>query len=307
MTPVVGVDGGGTRTRAVIVDHEGRELGRAESRGALASAGTPGAAAAAVSEAVRAAASEAGAALPATGLWAGLAGAGAAAARLAVQKELAGAGLADRVVVGTDAEAAFRDAFGDGPGILLIAGTGSIAWARGPSGEVVRVGGWGERLGDEGSGFAMGRAALRAVVRAEDGRGAATELAARLLSHLGLAGPEQLVSWAEGAGKGDVAALAPIVASVAADGDRAAARIVDETVAELSDHLGAAVERAGPWPRPPELALWGGLLQEGGALAGASERIVAGCGARLVSRPLDPAMGAARLALAQSDGFSAAD
>ena len=128
MSVFIGVDGGGTSTRAVVVDREGHELGRAVAGGAVATSHDPSAAARAVSRAVRDAAEVAGVQLPAAVLWAGLAGAGPKEAREGVTKAILRLRLADQVHVGTDVEAAFHDAFPQGPGMLLIAGTGSIAW-----------------------------------------------------------------------------------------------------------------------------------------------------------------------------------
>lgn len=298
MTLVVGVDGGGTHTRAVVVDREGNELARAEAGPAVVGSSAPGLAVRAVAKAAREAVTAAGGTLPVGALWAGLAGAGAREVRLAVTKELVAADLARSVVVGTDVEAAFHDMFAEGPGVLLIAGTGSIAWARGPDGRTIRVGGWGERLGDEGSGYAIGLAALRAVARATDGRGPSTSLVDAVMERVGAETPRKLIPWAAGAAKGDVAALVPLVSVAASAGDAVAAEILERAVSDLSAHLAAAVERAGPWPEPPELALWGGLLGEGGPLREAVVREAGSYPVRLSDRPVDPAMGAAKLALA---------
>jgi N-acetylglucosamine kinase-like BadF-type ATPase len=247
---------------------------------------------------VRAAAEAAGVPLPLDALWAGLAGAGSEEERRAMSEALSAAGLAAQVSVGTDVEAAFHSAFGSGPGVLLLAGTGSVSWARGPSGETVRVGGWGERLGDEGSGYAIGLKALRAVVRAHDGRGATTRLTAGVLEAVGRDEAEQLVGWIASAEKGDVAALVPVVVSAEAVGDPVAREILVDAAAALRLHLEAILERAGPWPEPPDLVLWGGLLQEEGApLRQAVERLVAELPLRLRPRRLDAALGAAHLAL----------
>lgn len=298
MTLVIGVDGGGTLTRAVIIDERGREISRGGSSGAVVTAGAPEAAAEAVSEAVHTAAERGGVVLPVDGLWAGLAGASLATSRQAVAAELEAAGLAERVVVGTDVEAAFHDAFGQGPGILLIAGTGSIAWARNTTGAVVRVGGWGERLGDEGSGFAIGAAALRAIAQADDGRAPATALRELVLERLSLDRPDGLIGWAATATKGAVAALAPLVSRASAEEDPVAAAILTTAVADLCLHLGTVLERTDPWPEPPELVLWGGLIGDGGPLRGPMTEALAGFSVRLSSGEVDPAMGAAKLALA---------
>lgn len=298
MTLAIGVDGGGTLTRAVLIDGRGTELSRGGSSGAVVTAGAPEAAAKAVSEAVHAAAERGGVALPVGGLWAGLAGASLAAGRQTVAAELEAAGLAERVVVGTDVEAAFHDAFGQGPGILLIAGTGSIAWGRNATGAVVRVGGWGERLGDEGSGFAIGAGALRAIALADDGRGPATALRQLVLEHLSIDRTDGLIGWAATATKGAVAALAPLVSRASTADDPAAAAILATAVADLCLHLDTVLDRTGPWPEPPELVLWGGLIGHGGPLRDAVADAVDAYSVRLSSDDLDPAMGAAKLALA---------
>lgn len=297
MTLVVGVDGGGTRTRAIIVDDRGLELGRAEAPGAVVTVGAPEAAATAVTKAVRAAAERACVDLPAAVLWAGLSGAGHERARLAVTALLDRAALAKRVVIGTDVRAAFEAAFPEGPGILLIAGTGSIAWARTREGKIGRAGGWGQHLGDEGGGYAIGLGAVRGVVRAEDGREGATVMRDDVLRALALDDPTELVPWAASATKAEVAGLVPIVLRAAASGDPAARHLVDEAVRELATHVTAILERLGPWPSPPPLLLWGGLIDERGPLRERLSRELRSIPVDLRSDAIDPTMGAARLAL----------
>jgi len=299
VTFVIGVDGGGTRTRAVIVDSDGHELGRAESAGAVATADDPGSAVAAVRSAVMRAATEARVTLPAAAMWAGLAGAGSVAAELAVSEELDDGSLAERVRVGTDVEAAFHDAFRDGPGVLLIAGTGSIAWARAPDGEVHRIGGWGRHLGDEGSGYKLGSDALRRVTWAEDGRAPATAMRAVLLDSCGVREVEHLIAWIETASKGEVAALAPIIVRSADEGDPAALEVVSDAVASLRGHVRAAVAATGPWRETASLVLWGGLVAEGGALRARVLEGLEELQVGLATREVDPPMGAARLAVAE--------
>lgn len=293
MSWLAGVDGGGTTTRAAVIDAAGRELGRANGRGAVATTRAPADAAAAVAAALRSAARAAGVQGRASVLWAGLAGAGQGSARDGVVAALREMKIAERVIVGTDVEAAFHDAFGDGPGVLLIAGTGSIAWARTPDGEVRRVGGWGALLGDEGSGYAIGLEGLRAVMRAVDGRAPSTSLTSTLPQAAGVAVPDDLVGWIEGASKGDVAALAPRVIGAADRGDPPASRIVAEAVAALVNHVRAAVSEPGT-PVVP----WGGLVADGGPLAGRLREALEAVGYPVSDRHVDPVRGATRLALA---------
>jgi glucosamine kinase len=298
VTFVIGVDGGGTRTRAVLLAADGRELARAEGPGAVVTSDTSEVAARAVSTAVHAAAREAGVTLPAAALWAGLAGAGREPASGRVEAALASAGLADRVHVATDAEAAFHDAFGQGSGVLLIAGTGSIALGRGGAGRWVRAGGWGQRVGDEGSGYAIGEAALRAVMRAHDGRGPSTTLSESVIESCAVASAEDIVGWIERASKGEVAALVPSVAHAAAAGDAAARAILGHAVSELAGHVAAILRRAERWPDPVPLALWGGLLGAGGPLRAATLEALAAHPVDVRDIDLDPPAGAAQMALA---------
>ncbi len=290
---VIGVDGGGTKTRAVAVDESGREVGRAEGGPAIAGARDPLAPARAVAGTVRAAAAAAGITVPVEVVWAALSGAGREAARSAVELELGRLRVATRVCVGTDVEAAFHDAFGAGPGILLIAGTGSIAWGRSESGTEARVGGWGPHIGDEGSAYAIGLEALRRVARDADGRAPETDLREAVLHRLRLSHPEDLVPWAADASKAQIAALAPVVADAA--GDAVAREILAHAVEDLEGHVRTLLETLGPWRQPPGLALGGGLLLPGGPLRAALEEVAGRHRLDLLDRSLDGARGAASL------------
>ncbi len=292
---VIGIDGGGTRTRAVVVDEGGTEVGRAEGGPALAGTLDPLGAAQAVAGVARAAATAAGVQVPVDVLWAGLSGAGREAARRAVERELGRLDLARDVRVGTDVEAAFHDAFSGGPGLLLIAGTGSIAWGRAEGGRAGRVGGWGPRIGDEGSAWALSLDALRRVARGADGRAPRTGLQEAILGHLRLSRPEELVQWVADASKRRVASLAPVVCAAAERGDSAASQILARAVQELEGHALTLLGNLGPWRDPPRVALGGGLLEPGGPLRSAVERALVRHGLRPIDRALDAARGAASL------------
>ncbi len=295
---VVGVDGGGTRTRAVLTDLEGTELARAGGPPSLADPARPELAAEAIHATVSDVLLQAGIEPPVEAVWAGVAGVGREATRSAVEAALARGGLARRVRVGTDVLGAFQDAFGAGPGILVIAGTGSIAWGRGEDGREARVGGWGSLLGDEGSGYAVGLEALRRVARDVDGRGPGTNLRGRILVRLELSDPDDLVPWSTRAAKSEIAALVPVVGDAAAEGDAVAGEILVKAVEELEGHVLTLLENLGPWSHPPALALAGGLLQPGGPLRRGMERVARLHRLPVLERPLDGARGAAALARA---------
>jgi glucosamine kinase len=298
---VIGVDGGGTRTRAVLLGPDGKEKGRTEGWAAVADAQDPGAPAGSVAEVCDAVAKVAGLSLPVDVVWAGLSGAGRQDARAAVEVELSRTGVARDVYVGTDAQAAFQDAFGDGPGVLLVSGTGSIAWGRAEDGREGQVGGWGQHLGDEGSGYRIGLEALRRVARHSDGRARDTVLTERVLQRLGLEGIGELVAWVSQASRAEVAQLTPLVAKTASDGDTVARQVLVRAVDDLENHIRAILEDLGPWSQPPGLALGGGLLGPGGTLRQRVQARLPRHHVKPIDRALDPAMGAAHMGLAAED------
>jgi glucosamine kinase len=295
---VIGVDGGGTRLRAVVLDGTGAELARHETPSVHLTGGSPGMVAVALRGAVEGACRRAAIDLPVDALWAGMAGAGQEPVRAELEDALARAGLAHRVGVGTDVDAAFHDAFGERPGILLMAGTGSIAWGRAEDGRQARVGGWGWLLGDEGSGYAIGLEAMKRVVRSADGRAPATQLSDRLLGRLKLAHAEDLIAWSGTAPRRAVAALVPDVHAAATEGDAAATEILEAAVEALEAHVLTLLGILGPWERSPTVALGGGLLRSGGPLHDKLVGVLRVHYLPLLERDLDAARGAAAMALA---------
>ena len=167
-------------------------------------------------------------------LYVGAAGAGREPEREELRRALRAENLAPKVVVATDIEIALAAAFDEGPGIVVSAGTGSVAVGRDRSGKQHRIGGYGWQMGDEGSGYAIGRAALGAVSRAVDGRSPRTALSDRVLAASHSENFDALVRWAAGASPAEVAALAPHVLDVAAHGDPLAQGIADYAARELT-------------------------------------------------------------------------
>ena len=151
-----------------------------------------------------------------------------------LRKALRVENLATKVVVVTDIEIALAAAFAEGPGIVVSAGTGQRRRRARPDGQQHRIGGYGWQMGDEGSGYAIGRAALGAVSRAVDGRSPRTALSDRVLSATRSADFDALVRWAAGASPAEVAAIAPHVLEVAEQGDTLAQGIADYAARELS-------------------------------------------------------------------------
>src|SRR5262249_15227764 len=180
---------------------------------------------------------------------------------------IAGRDLASEIVMQSDFSIALDDAFGDGPGVLLISGTGSVAFGRGPTGLTARCGGWGPTFGDEGSGAWIGRRALSVVAAASDGREPETALTGAILTAAQVDEPSELVTWASLATPAMLATLAPVVMSVADAGDLRANSIVSLAVEELSLHIRALARKLFVDERAAlPVALSGGMLQRGSTL-----------------------------------------
>jgi glucosamine kinase len=138
-------------------------------------------------------------------------------------------------VVG-DMVIALEAAFGDGPGVIVIAGTGSIAYGRNSRGQTARAGGWGFAISDEGSGHWIGRAAVAAALHALDLDQAGTinqSLLENLMKFWQVKTREQLVVAANATPAPDFAALVPAVLSSADHGDRIALEVLNQAGAEL--------------------------------------------------------------------------
>ena len=158
-----------------------------------------------------------------------------------------------------DAVAAWKGAFGArSAGVIAIAGTGAAAYARLGSREA-RAGGWGAILGDEGSGYNLGRSALIAVLREQDGMGPATSLTPSVIAHLGIDTTQGIVDLVHfHMTPSEIAALAPAVLAEAIAGDSEAHRIVDEAALSLVKTAMAAARNVSP-QEPIAFAATGGL------------------------------------------------
>src|SRR4051812_37962296 len=254
---LIGADVGGTKT-AVAVSEDDKIVGRADGPGAAVRPGRALASAGTIVEVVRRALSAAGR-LTGDTLVVGAAGAGRDPERDELRIALRNEGLATSVVVTTDIEIALAAAFSDGPGIVVSAGTGSVAVGRDRAGKRHRMGGYGWQMGDEGSGYAIGRAALGAVSRAIDGRSPKTALSEKVLGATRSSDFDALIRWAAGASPAEVAALAPHVLAVAASGDPLAQGIADYAARELSQLAICLLPKMDLTP-PVRVAITGGLL-----------------------------------------------
>ncbi|HUR94518.1 MAG TPA: BadF/BadG/BcrA/BcrD ATPase family protein [Gemmatimonadales bacterium] len=291
---LIGADVGGSKTAVGVSD--GRAiLARAEGAGAALRPGRALASASIISGTVREALAGAGR-LTGDVLYVGAAGAGRAPERAELRKLLRSENLAGTVVVATDIEIALAAAFDESPGIVVSAGTGSVAVGRDRAGAQHRIGGYGWQMGDEGSGYAIGRAALGAVSRAVDGRSPRTALSDRVLTASRCENFDALVRWAAGASPAEVAALAPHVLDVAAHGDPLAQGIADYAARELSQ-LAICLLPKLEGGTPVGVAITGGLLSTDGSLRrSVLARLREQPGLAPVEAPVDAVVGAIRLA-----------
>src|SRR5262245_25815475 len=215
-------------------------------------------------------------------------------------------GYKSRVLVVNDALIALVAGARDDPGVLINAGTGSIVYGRNAAGEAARAGGWGHMIGDEGSGYWIGREALAAVMRGADGRGPATRLSNEILEYFNVQDVSRLprIVYDREQPRMSVAALGPIVQRVAEQGDAVAIRILERATDELvlgAHSVAARLEMRGD---AFTFFLAGGAFRVVPWLAEELPRRLVEVAPRSQTEVLtaEPALGAVWLALAESRG-----
>lgn len=303
----LGIDGGGSRTRAALLDAQGRLAGRGEA----GASNDNNVSAETVIASLRAAAEEAwrqaGAPFaPAAQCFLGMAGVKDEedARRVAALAASAGLAAAEAIEAANDCESALAGGNGGAPGIVLICGTGSHCFGRNAAGARAWCGGWGWRLDDAGSGYRIGLEAIRAAAFIHDGRLAGSPLERAVLDALGIARAEQINRrlYLGEMQTRDIAALAPLVLDAARAGDPVATGILREQ-AQAAARLVAVTARRLEFASPPVL-LAGGLAESGPPytpmLADCIGSEVPGC--TFIERLLPPVAGAALLAWRRAGG-----
>ena len=299
----LGMDGGGTHTRAVLVNEQGHLLGRGNAGSCNYHNLGIERATANLREAAELAARAAGRSLGEV-CSAFIGSAGIKSSRdkseLRAAAETAGLAPAGEIVVENDLHNALAGGLSGKPGIALIAGTGANCLGRDPSGQTFMCGGWGWLLDDAGSAFGLTAAALRAAVRAADGRDAPTRLLPALLAFFGLSEPDELSArlYVDTWSPHELAEFAPAVIRIADEGDTTARRILCEGAEALAELVRGTL-RALSFPGPVPVVLLGGCARSGppyqplieAALCKLSPAI------RLHGPEGDPVMGAALNAL----------
>jgi glucosamine kinase len=258
MMYALGIDGGGSKTLAVVADASGNECGRGIAGSANYAAVGISQAVYAIYSAVEEAVQMAGCSLPLQAAWLGLAGIDRPGDYDILFPPLQS--LAKIVHLTNDAELVLSG-LPEGIGVALIAGTGSIALGRDRHGTITRAGGWGHIIGDEGSGYDLGRLCLQVVSRAADGRGPKTTLVQSLLGHWNLNSPTDIIGRVyPDCDKATIAALSTLVFMAARDGDEVARGIVEDAAHELALAVVAVKNQLDFAGDRVALALGGGLL-----------------------------------------------
>jgi len=212
-----------------------------------------------------------------------------------------------RVLVVNDALVALEAGAPGEPGIVIICGTGSIAYGRNGQGAAARAGGWGHIIGDEGSGYWIGRQAVQAVMRDADGRGPATSLTRQVLAHFDVPGASNLVHIVYGpqSTNRSIAMLGPAVQMASEAGDPVASQILERASTELALAANSVAERLQLRQSSFPFVLSGGAFR---VIPGLVDRLrpklrdIAPLASSMDVLGEEPALGAVRLALADARG-----
>jgi len=301
---VLGIDVGGTKTVCFLADQDGRVLGEGHGPGGNLLASGEEELERVLGQVIGAAL--AGRAIVPVAACLGVAGVDRDDERRTVREVVARLGYRSHVVIVNDAVIALVAGAGDAPGIVVIAGTGSIVYGRNAANVAARAGGWGHSIGDEGSGYWIGREALSAVVRASDGRGPATRLTEAVIAHFGLehvSGLPRIVYDLE-LPRMSVAALGPVVQHARDTGDAVATGILARAADELTLAAGSVATRLRMRDDAFRFVLAGGVFRAVPWLADELGHRLKLLAPRSEVQVLDcePAVGAVRLALAAARG-----
>jgi N-acetylglucosamine kinase-like BadF-type ATPase len=296
---VLGIDAGGTKTVCYLADADGRIIG--EGRGGGANLQAHGELE--VEKVLHAVVDQAigdRAILP-SAVCLGVAGVDRAEDDRTVRAIMRRLGFKSHALVVNDALVALVAGNGDEPGVVLIAGTGSIAYGVNAAGYAARAGGWGYVLGDEGSGYWIGRLALAAVVRDADGRGPHTDLTPLVLEHFNLTRVDGLVRevYDRGLQRHAVAQIGVVVEKARAAGDIVASEILRQAGEELTRAAASVISRLEMRGLAFDTVLAGGMFRVIPWLAADVQQRLAEVAPRASVKTLavEPATGAVRLAV----------
>lgn len=261
---LIGIDGGGTKTVGCAAGLTGKVLGRVEKGpGNYHTTGLTNFKAA-IAGIVYELAANCGLAVDDLAVISlGLAGADRLRDREIIMAALEELGLGCHYIISSDAKAALVACVGKEEGIVLIAGTGSVAYGINQRQEVIRAGGWGHLASDEGSGYAIGRKALVRGIKAQEQRDKATVLISLIGAHFGLRDWDELIGFINNTalGKADVASLAPVTAAAARAGDMVALEILQEAADDLAGLVESVLLRGFKNEEPVPVCIYGGITE----------------------------------------------
>lgn len=295
MPYVLGIDAGGTKTVGLLADETGRVL--AESRGSGANLQVHGELE--VEKVFHGVIEALGTDHVIAAVCLGIAGVDRPHDQEVIRGILRRLGHRERARVVNDAVIALVAGSPDRFGIVLLAGTGSIAYGQDPSGRSARSGGYGFLLADEGSGYWLGHQALRAAVRATDGRGPQTLLEPLVFEVMEVGSVDDLIPrvYEKGLAKQQVAALAAVVQKAAEQGDPLAEELLEAAARELALSARAVAGRLALGEAPYPVVLAGGAFKACPSLPGRIEGRLDLPNASVKLLGVEPAQGAVALAL----------
>lgn len=294
---IVGIDGGGTKTTACVGDSSGNILGRLEKGPANYHVTGIAAFQMLIRQIIDDFCQTCG--LERTELQLvslGLAGVDRVRDRELILATLSELRLGCHYIVNNDATIALTAGLGETKGIVLIAGTGSIAYGINQDGHVTRAGGWGHVISDEGSGYAVGRQALCRAVKSGENRDKETILLARIMKHIGVSDQDGVIGFINRptTSKAAIAALTEVVAAAACEGDAVATELLDEAADSLAALVESVITRGFPSGQLVRVCTYGGVINNVPVIRQRIAERLAGK-ALLVLSDKEPVMGALQI------------
>ncbi|MEM2507296.1 MAG: BadF/BadG/BcrA/BcrD ATPase family protein [Candidatus Bathyarchaeia archaeon] len=302
MDYVLGIDGGGTKTVCAIADSEGHLLSAGKSGPSNPLTVGELIAKKSIMKAINDAVNKSGINILRFKIAClGIAGAGNILGKTIAERIMEELNIADKIIVESDAAIALAGATAGNYGVIVIAGTGSIAFGINERGERWRAGGWGYIVGDEGSGYDIGRKAITAALRAYDGRGPKTALLYEITNHFNIISINEIIEhiYAANIGQSEIAALTPLVVKAAERGDKVAKRILDEAGKELGLAAKTVIRKLRLENEEFDLAIIGGVFKAGDLILNPFKKVVEKVApkCRIICPKFEPVIGAIFLAL----------
>lgn len=301
MKYIMGIDGGGTKTKLLLTDASGRLI--FEEEGGPSNINVTGyeSVKQVLGEMVLRALNKTGA-VPSDclSLCMGATGAGRKTEKEKIKEIFKTLGFECQITITDDATIALYGGLGGKAGIMVISGTGSICLGRNNEGRIYRCGGWGHIIGDEGSGYDIGRNILISIMRGFDGREPQSAMTPMVLKHLSLDNPEELVEYVyrRGISKKEIAALAVFADAGCEVKDAAAMKIIERSAEEIHCAVVTVINKLG-FTGKVEVCVGGGVLTKSKFLRESFTRLLnqSHPDAQVITMRKDAAWGAVYMAM----------